>query len=35
MTEYLKPIALTAVAVALVLVIRDNMPTGSFSFKKA
>lgn len=27
-------VGLTALAVAVVLVVRDNMPKGSFSFKK-
>jgi hypothetical protein len=27
-------VGLTALSVALVLVVRDNMPNGSFSFKK-
>jgi hypothetical protein len=35
MTEYLKPVLLTAAAVAIVLIVRDNLPKGSFSFKKA
>lgn len=33
-TEVLTTVGLTALAVVVALVIRDNMPKGSFSFKK-
>ena len=34
MKEHLIVVGLTALAVTLVLVVRDNMPKQSFSFKK-
>jgi len=34
MKEHLQVVGLTALAVAVVLIVRDNLPKQSFSFKK-